>query len=151
MLSNGWVRLTPENVLVIAQWQRFREYSKSQHTASARFCSTLAPLSQYQQTWFLSQVCPDLCLCGGYMTSDKRTPTRGTASLRVAHEPLRPHCLLLRICLTSSPEHLQALISEPSESAFHCSENPGGIETLLFLPITGFGQQIYFSVPGECF
>ena len=59
-LSNG--QLAPECVHAVVQQQRFRDYGKSQYTASARFHCTLMSLSQYQQTRLLSRVRWDLCL-----------------------------------------------------------------------------------------
>ena len=93
----------------------------------------------------------DLCLWGGSIASTKCSPNRGTASPRVAHRPLRPFCLFLEICPSSSPEHHQALSSKTSDSALHCLQNPGGIETLSFPPIKGFGEQISCSDPCERF
>ena len=63
-LAEQWLGagLPPENIHVIAQQQRFRDYGKSQCIASARFHHTLTCLSQYQETWLLSRVHWDLCL-----------------------------------------------------------------------------------------
>ena len=100
------------------------------------------------------------------MASTKRPPSGGTASPHVAHGALRPRCLLLGIGPTSSPEPRQAPSSGTSDSALHCLQNPGGMETPSFLPISGFGGQIPRQslrlfplflppplqlLPGECF
>ena len=53
-MSGCWI--APENVCVIAQQQRFRDYGKLQNTAVIRFHCTLVSFSQYQQTWLLSGV-----------------------------------------------------------------------------------------------
>ena len=44
-----------------------------------------------------------------------------------------------------------ALCSRTSDSALHCLENPGGIETLFFLSVSGLGEQMSCSEPCECF
>ena len=89
--------LAPEKVHVITQQQRFRDYGKTQHTASARFHSILASLFQCQQTWLFSGIFWDLCLWGGHMASTKCPSSRGAASPRVACRPIGPCCLFLGI------------------------------------------------------
>ena len=121
------------------------------NTAVTGFHHTVVSLSQYQRTWLPSVVCWDLCLLAGLVASTKCTPSRGITSPGVAHGPLRSLCLLLRIyILISSPEH-QALSFGTLDSGPHCLYNPDGIETLSFLPVSGFGEQISCSVPCKCF
>ena len=120
LLSNGWVLVSP------------------------RKCSCNHAVEEVQRVWQITthswcQVSPQslvfvpipaniaalqgplgICLWGGHMASTKCSPSKGTASLCVAHMPLRPHCLLLVIHPISSPEHCQTLSSVTSGSVLHC-------------------------------
>ena len=72
-LAEQWPGAGLPQKTVIMQWQTFRDYGKSQHTASSSFHHTLVYLSQYQQTWLLSGVHWDFCPWGGCMASVKCT------------------------------------------------------------------------------
>ena len=102
---------------------RGSEILANHNTQLASDFTALWCLSQYQQTWLLSGVCWDLCLWGGCMASTKCPPSRGTASPCVAHEPLRPSCLLLGIHPSSLAEHCQVLCSGISYSDLPCIES----------------------------
>ena len=93
-LSNGQVPACPRKCSCDHAVQRFRDCSKSQHTAGTRFHHTLASLSQYQQMWLFSRVQRDLYLWGDQMVSTKCSPSRRTTSPHVAQGPLRPDALL---------------------------------------------------------
>ena len=56
LLNNGQTLFAPENICVITQYQKFKEYGKSQHTAGTSFHHTLSSLSQDQQMWLLSSI-----------------------------------------------------------------------------------------------
>ena len=49
------------------------------------------------------------------------------------------------------PKLCQALSPRTSDSVLHCLWNLGGIETLSFLHISGYGEQISCSVSCVCF
>lgn len=121
-------------------WQRFRDYGTSFHC-------TLLSLSQYQQTWLLSRLHWDHCPWVGRMASTMQGNCFFTLGTRTSHTSLPAPGDSLCF-LTRAPPDTQLWSFRLCATVL---VNPGGVETLSVLPVSGFGEHISCSVPCKYF